>query len=943
MTSKYPVKGLSPEEVLQSRKQHGSNYLPEPEVETFWEKLLDNFQDPLIKILSVALVITVALAFLGYADWFEGVGIAFAVFLATFVSTYSEYKNEGSFRELQEAASKVLNNVFRGNSVVQIPVTEIVKGDFVLLQAGDKVPADGPVVYGFLHCSQASLTGEPEPIRKTPSDKKEAYNPKTRDDLSDPHLVFRGSIVEDGEGVMLIDSIGTETVYGKIMKDINENEEERQSPLELKLSNLADSISTLGYIGASFIFLSFLFKQFVMDQGYSLERTWAYLLKLDVALHDSVTALILAIIIIVVAVPEGLPMMIAIVLSLNMKKLLDKKVLVRRLLGIETAGSVNILFSDKTGTITKGHLECLQFVSGELESHEIREKRFYPTTLGKVLQFSLKHSTGSQVDPVGNIIGGNSSDRAFLGALSKEYLLQRDEVSRVKDILFSSMRKFSASTVQVPKEIENQLPKNFFKNSKVTIVKGAPERILENCKRFYDKNGDLKPLNEVTKISDAVNNLSRQGVRVIAIATSVDPLPNNGEIEVPENLDFIGLVGLRDEVRAEAKHAIGVLQGAFIQVVMVTGDRKETAIAVAREIGLLPPSVGNVYSEDGLPSKSVLTSEELSRLSDDQIASILPKLRVIARALPTDKSRLVKISQKQNLVVGMTGDGVNDAAALKRADVGFAMGSGTEMAKEAADIVIMDDNVNSLVYAVLYGRTIFKSIRKFIIFQSTINMASTIIVFLGPFLGFDFPLTLIQLLWVNLVMDTLAALAFGGEPALFEHMKSPPVKRNEAIVDPYMWSSILFGGAFIATLSIYFLSSKWAQDLFVRGDPPVPNSNVFMTAFFAFFIFISVINAFNVRTKSVNLVEGLLLNRGFIYTITLIFFVQITFTYLGGKILRTVPLGLGEWKWIILASFVIIPLDILRKLFIAPLLPKAIKETPPEIEDKKEAGHKKND
>jgi len=371
----------------------------------------------------------------------------------------------------------------------------------------------------------------------------------------------------------------------------------------------------------------------------------------------------------------------------------------------------------------------------------------------------------------------------------------------------------------------------------------------------------------------------------------------------------VGFIGLRDEIRPSSKSAIQLAIKAGIQVVMITGDRKETAISIAKEVGLI----------DGENTeKSVLTSDDLTNLTNAQLQEILPQMRVIARALPADKSRLVKVCKELNLVVGMTGDGVNDAAALKNADVGFAMGSGTEMAKEAADIVIMDDNFHSITKAVLYGRTIFKSIRKFIIFQSTINVASTLIVFLGPFLRIDFPLTLIQLLWVNLVMDTLAALAFGGEPALLSYMNQNPILRDEPMISPYMWSSILTGGFSIALFSLFFLMSGDVKGLFVRDN--LPSIEVFFSAFFGFYIFITTINAFNVRTKKLNLLDNITGNRGFFTVIAVIFIVQMIFTYLGGNWLRTVPLLLVEWVYVFGFCFIIIPVDLFRKIIVKPLL-----------------------
>jgi calcium-translocating P-type ATPase len=909
---KFKFEGLSSEEVLESIKRYGKNELPPPTVETFWDKLKDNFDDPLIKILIVALFITMFLALLGYAEWIEGIGIATAVILATFVATFSEHKNEESFQKLQEKASRVKNNVFRNSEVRSFFVYEIVMGDYVLLEPGDKIPADGVLIAGTLKVNQMWINGEPEPVRKTPTD----VNHEISKDDHDEHLVFRGTVVEEGDGVMLVKAIGTKTVYGEMLDKINE-EDDRESPLQVKLTNLADGISTLGYIGATFIFLSFLFKQFVMDQGFSMTNTVNHLMHWQAALKDVVTALILSIIIIVVAVPEGLPMMIAIVLSINMKHLLDQQVLVRRLLGIETAGSLNVLFSDKTGTITCGVLEPHNFVTADLEDFNIHEGQTIPPKLNDIFRFCVKNSSSCHCDKAGNIVGGNSSDRAFMSMIDKPYLQVEEPVKRVSEILFNSALKFSAVKL-VANPTETIVGESFFNEGQILVVKGAPEKLLPYCTQYYKKNGEKVSINEVKRdrISDRINEISDTGIRVIAIATSDEPELDNDNNTIPSSLSLVGFIGLRDEIRPSSKSAIKLAKSAGIQVVMITGDRKETAISIAKEVGLID---GN-HSD-----KSVITSDDLKKLTEEELQAILPDLRVIARALPSDKSRLVDICESLNLVVGMTGDGVNDAAALKKADVGFAMGSGTEMAKEAADIVIMDDNFNSITKAILYGRTIFKSIRKFIIFQSTINVASTLIVFLGPFLRIDFPLTLIQLLWVNLVMDTLAALAFGGEPALESYMNQKPIRRDEAIVSPYMWTSILTGGISVAMCSIYFLMSDDIKELFVRDGKP--NYEVFLSAFFGFYIFITTINAFNVRTKKFNLSDNITGNRGFFGVITVIFVVQMIFTYLGGNVLRTVPLTLEEWGYIFKGCFIIIPLDLIRKAIVKPILKNRRKGT----------------
>lgn len=487
---KYPFEGLDAKQVEESRRKNGANELPPAKVESFLDKLIDNFKDPLIHILCIALVITLVLAFLGYAEWFEGIGIASAVILATLVSTYSEYKNEASFQVLQEKASRVKNKVFRnGKNVVDIFASEIVVGDFVLLQAGDKIPADGVLVAGDVDVNQSTLNGEPELEKKSVAPK--GYKPKDTNNFSDHYLLFRGSVVENGEGVLSVLSVGTNTVYGQLADELA-SADERESPLQVKLSALAEGISKIGYIGAIFIAISFLFKQFVMDNNYNYTEVVKYVTQWHVALHDVVTSVILAIIIIVVAVPEGLPMMIAIVLSLNMRKLLKAKVLVRKLLGIETAGSVDILFVDKTGTITKGAFIPKLFMAGDLQEHDGFAEIDKP--LRDALSFAVRESTSSVIGPDGQIVGGNASDRALLEFLDRDSLLEKTDVEILQEVIFNSQRKYSAATLRctrnnsVPAAI-SQISANRKPTFDISAIKGAPEIILPKCTSFLTTDG----------------------------------------------------------------------------------------------------------------------------------------------------------------------------------------------------------------------------------------------------------------------------------------------------------------------------------------------------------------------------------------------------------------------------------------------------------------------
>lgn len=880
---KYNISGLSEEEIKKSREKHGTNELTPVETTTFFDKLKENFDDPIIKILIVALVINVVFFFLGQTEWYESLGIAIAVLLATVISTWSEYSNEESFQKLQEDASKIKCKVFRNNLIEEIYIDDIVVGDYVLLQSGDKIPADGKLIQGSLSVDQASLTGEAKEIKKkaVPEDFKEE---KKNTDLTNPYDLYRGTIAVSGEGVLKVKEVGDKTFYGNLAQEMQT--EDRESPLKVKLGALAEGISKFGYIGGTLIALAFMFKKVLLDNAFDMAQISAYLSNWQTPVNDLVTAIILAIIIIVVAVPEGLPMMIAMVLSLNMRKLLKDNILVRKLIGIETSGSLNILFSDKTGTITKGQLEAVTFVSGFKGEYTSYDK--IPDKLGNLLNLSLKNNTNALIKEKNEgtgiaVVGGNATERALLEFVASN---GKDDSKEkiIKEIPFDSEHKYSATQIKG----EHNL----------TLIKGAPEKLIDKCAYYYDENGEKLPFKNRDEIEAKIDELAAKAIRIIAVATSEDDLQEDHNFN---NLNLVGIIGIRDDLRDESVSAIKEAKDAGIQVVMITGDRKETAVAIAKDAGLIENS-----------KDIVLTSQEIQELTDDQLKEMLPNIRVIARALPTDKSRLVKIAQELDLVVGMTGDGVNDSPALKRADIGFAMGSGTEVAKEAGDIVVLDDNFLSITKSVLYGRTIFNSIRKFIVYQLTVNVGAILIAFIGPFIGVDLPLTMTQMLWVNLVMDTLAALAFGGEAALKKYMKEPPKRRTEAIINKDMWSSILLNGGFLAAICIFYLKSPFIESIFRVG--PAGNEDIYLlTGFFTFFIFLNAFNTFNARTTEINLFEHILENKGFLRIVALIFGVQIVLTYIGGEILRTAGLNAQEWIYVILLSSLIIPLDLMRK------------------------------
>ncbi|MCL2837683.1 MAG: cation-translocating P-type ATPase [Oscillospiraceae bacterium] len=878
-------------EVENSRKNFGTNSLPQPKSATFWEKYWKNLDDPIITVLLITLGINILFVFLGKVDWYEAGGILLAVLISTFVSTFSEYKNEGIFEKIQEKAGQKVCKVYRGGELLEIPIEDIVVGDLVWLCAGDIVPADGMVVDGSIMVDQSSLNGENDEIEKSNifvggGVRNVPQLPPS--DFLDKFSVFRGSVVQSGECVAQIKAVGAQTVYGSMTHELGHDE--RKSPLIVKLTNLAKGISRFGYIVGISIIVLYMFRAAVIYNNFDPYYMSQYFLNLPQVLSDLVEAVILGIIIIVVAVPEGLPLMIAIVCSLNMNKMFKDNVLVRKLVGIETAGSLNMLFTDKTGTLTHGKLEVISFTTGAGRCFS----KFSDLSgeLKNILHISILHnneaklSGGIMSTPRKNyvnkpkIIGGNSTDKSLMEYISGKRC--EIEVEKVSQTLFDSDKKFSSCRVTG--------------DYNLSLIKGAPEVVLSRCKYYYDVNGAKVKISDMYTLNNEVDKLAKRAVRVIALAASEEPL--DGDI-MPNNLTLVGLIGIRDEIRREVPAAIAEVQSAGITVVMITGDRAETAAAIAKETGILGDS-------DDL----VLTSSQLAQMRDDKVKEILPRIRVIARALPSDKSRLVRLAQELNLVVGMTGDGVNDSPALKRADVGFAMGSGTDVAIGAGDIVILDDNFLSIKRAILYGRTIYNNIKKFITFQLTINVAAVTVSLFAPMVGIARPLSITQMLWINLVMDALAAIAFGSEPSLAKYMKEKPKSRDESIIDRKMWSAILWNGAFIFIVSMIMFTVPGMLNLFRVSVGDI----YFYTGYFTFFIFACIFNAFNARATGTDFFEHIAANKNFIYVMLLIAVVQVFMTYYGGVILRTQGLIMPEWIVVISLAVLIIPFDMVRKM-----------------------------
>ena len=854
--------GLTAKQVEESRSKHGSNSLTQIPPDPLWKKILEGFKDPMIMILLVALVVQVVLFFLGQAEWFEPVGILIAILIANGVASVSESKQEGKASALKaEEEAKETAKVIRDGKLEEIHVSEVVVGDIVYLQAGDKIPADGIVVDGELKVDQAALNGETEEADKIPYVDGASYDVK---DLLNKYYAYRGTVVCGGEGYMEIKVVGDKTLFGELALEVQE--ETRETPLQVKLGKLAKQISTFGYIGAIAIVVGVLAKTLLTGNIPSGIYEWIRLIM------DAITV---AVTIIVCAVPEGLPMLTSILLSFQSMRMAKDNVLVHKINGLETAGSLSILFSDKTGTITEGKLSVVEMATGNVKVFNALSKMPSNLALDVITGIGINNSA---VASNGAIIGGNSTDRALMSFLVSSNAVNSMTKEDVRAFnAFDSNRKMSSVTITRD-------------GNSVTYVKGAPEKIIERCTHYIDEDGQVKELVEKNYLTSYIDTQAGRSMRLLAVAKAA------GESE-DADLTLVCVISIRDNVRKEAIDAIREVQSAGIQVVMVTGDRKETAVAIAKEAGLLKTN------ED-----VALTSAEMAEKTDEELKKILPHLRVVSRALPTDKSRLVRIAQELDLVVGMTGDGVNDSPALKKADVGFAMGSGTEVAKEAGDITILDDNFASIEKAILYGRTMFKSIRKFLIFQLTVNVAAVLTCFIGPLLGENVVMTVIQLLLINLAMDTLAAIAFGSEPALREYMRDKPIPRNASIISKEMFTEIIISAVYITFICLSILFLPPIRNLFGNVD-----TTYLKSALFATFMMAITFNGFNARTSHMNPFEGLGRNKSFLIVMFAIFAMQFIFVTFGGNVLSVESLSPMSWLICVVLAFLVIPIDMIRK------------------------------
>jgi len=914
-------------------------------------------------MFGVAVLLVLLSVAIGHPSY-EGLAVMVAVMLATGVAFASEYKSDREFEVLNAQKESLRAKVLRHGEVHTVPLEDVVVGELVVLEMGDEIPADGRILKANeLYIDQSLLTGESEPVRKL------ACRPEdTSDGPDQPPCVYRGTQVVDGAGQMVVTEVGDLTMIGQIARRLSADEPEdegerpaaadteedrikrkltvskEQTPLQVKLTALAGTISKVGYAAALAIFVALLVRGTLFTQEVRFSPVFVVnpngeyvtdaagnrvtdpaqgtVETTGQALRDSVSALlgyfVYMVIIIVVAVPEGLPMSVTVSLALAMRKMTRANSLVRQLVACETIGSATVICSDKTGTLTQNLMQVEQLGLGgavyERSGEWPKPTISLRTAADWVALNGTVNSTANLEEKEGRtVVIGNTTEGALLRWTREagvEYGERRAAATIRYQMHFSSDRKRMTSIVDVDGRV-------------LVLTKGAPEIILGQCTHKLDAAGAIVPLTDADHqtLAGQLREAAGRAMRTLAFAhrdlpadtpTEEDVL-HERRAEFEKGLVFDGFVAIRDPLRPDVPEAIAECRRAGIEVKMITGDNTETARAIGREIGLLD-------SREAL----ALTSDEFNKLSDEEVKERLPHLRILARARPLDKFRMVRLLQDQGHVVAVTGDGTNDAPALKKADVGLAMGiAGTEVAKEASKIVLLDDSFATIVKAVQWGRSLYENIQRFILFQLTINVSALLIAFLGPFLGVKPPFTVLQLLWINVIMDTFAAIALCSEPPRAGIMRQRPKRRDESIVTPAMGRSILITAGFFVVVMIGLLLGMEAG-WFSSGSGPNPDRWEFaplnvrqVSIFFTIYVLFQVWNLINCRslTPDVSGLRRFWQNRAFLGIMTAIVIGQLLIVSLGGRIFSVEPLGVIDWILIILAtSSVLVFVELARRL-----------------------------
>lgn len=893
MSSKLEYTGLTEAEVLKSREKYGENVLTPPARTPMWKLFLEKFSDPIIRILLVALLLSIAVSVYhvatgeaGASALFEPAGIALAILLATVVGFLFEMSAAKKFDILNQVNDDLPVKVVRGGHIVEIPKREVVVGDIVMLNAGDEIPADGILLSAVsVQVNESSLTGEPMATKTTVEadfDKDATYP---------SNAVMNGSTMLGGYGVMQVTQVGDATEYGKVYTG-SQIENNTQTPLDKQLNTLASFITKASYVIAAIIFVA---------------RTVIYLTDhpvLDWLSFGSylLSTAMIAVTVIVVAVPEGLPMSVTLSLAMSMKRMLANNNLVRKMHACETMGAATVICTDKTGTLTQNQMRVSEAAFDYASDSNIKE----------IIAEGIAANSTAHLDEGTNGVKvlGNPTEGALLLWLADQgvdYAELRNRAHVVEQLTFSTERKYMATVVDSP-----------LLNHRVVYVKGAPEYVMNFCSQMVTAQGLVPMESSRPAVEAKLLQYQNQAMRTLGFAYALvgpdEPYFMAGHLSPHIHLTFLGVTAIADPVRKEVPEAVAECLNAGIKVKIVTGDTPATAREIARQISLWKP-------EDG--DRNIITGTEFANLSDKELLERIPDLKVIARARPMDKERLVKLLQSQDEVVAVTGDGTNDAPALNAAQVGLSMGDGTSVAKEASDITIIDNSFGSITKAVLWGRSLYRNIQKFILFQMTINVAACLIVLLGAFLGTESPLTVTQMLWVNLIMDTFAALALASLPPDERVMRDKPRHLNDNIVTRAMGKGII--GTGIAFVLLLFGLLQYFKHVDVTSiaqfDLSLFLANFFnfspvhegltryeLTLFFSIFVFLQFWNMFNAKAfgNVQSAFSRLNTCKGFLWVTLIILAGQILIVSVGGALFSVTPLQLMDWVYIFAATSIVL-------------------------------------
>lgn len=944
---KKHLTGLTDSEVAESRKIHGPNLLTPPVRESVWKLFVEKFEDPIIRILLIAAFLSLGISFV-HKEFAETIGIFFAILLATGVSFWFEMDAGKKFDLLNKINDETLVKVIRNGNICEVAKSSVVVGDLVLVTTGDEVPADGIILEAVsLQINESSLTGEPI-IGKTTIVQDfdpEATYPSNR--------LYRGTSVVDGHGTIEVSSVGDNTEYGKVARESTRMSGE-VTPLNKQLDGLARFIGVVGFLLAVMTFLVLFIKGihngstvFSQVQEFSttlvivammvaLAKVWVPILIDGLALCKMVvqtprniengswirwilTALLLlaltalvvypfginltlpgswvnlitagkilsyfmvSVTLIVVAVPEGLPMSVTLSLALSMRRMLQSNNLVRKMHACETMGATTVICTDKTGTLTQNKMLVAHTNFFGLEKQTLTDN-----DISDQIRISIAANSTAFIDftdPAHGKAIGNPTEAALLFWLRDQgtnYLYIRNEANVVEQLTFSTERKYMATIVQLAT------------GKKMLLVKGAPEIVLALCESVQQPNGSLPVASHKSKIDYLLTGYQNQAMRTLGFACEVleeeGTLVVNGSVRA-NHLQFMGVVAISDPVREDVPEAVAECLNAGIDVKIVTGDTPGTAREIARQIGIWKEAVGE---------EQLLTGVEFATLSDQEATKHLSKLTILCRARPTDKQRLVQLLQKAGSIVAVTGDGTNDAPALNFANVGLSMGSGTSIAREASDITLLDDSFKSIAVAVMWGRSLYQNIQRFILFQLTINVTALVIVLLGSIFGHEMPLTVTQMLWVNLIMDTFAAAALASLPPNKKVMHQKPRKNESFIITRQMRRVIL------SVAAIFVLFLLWLLYHFTEASGEISREN--LSLFFTVFVLLQFWNLFNAKAFASGHSAFHQLHRsvGFVITAVVILTGQVLIVTFGGEVFRTTPLSLNSWMWVVGSTSIVL-------------------------------------